>query len=271
MNQIFSFDRFKLMFVHELRSNWRLYLSLFGLSLGIYFAIILFSSVAAYNGVNRAFSLGLISYQETFVETTYEEMIFYYIILFIAGCVVGSKLFSGMKNKPSAISTLMLPASQFEKFFVNWLICVPIFLLVFTGGCLIADYLIWAILSVMFPHCMVQPVGFDLIMNDSSFFVKTMYFYLCVQSLYVLGASIWYRRPIVTTTLVCLALIFAAVILDAILAVYLMTDEAVHRMNSFDFYSEDIPLIAICSLLFCFINYAVAYYRFRENEIIQRW
>lgn len=69
-----------------------------------------------------------------------ESEIFLFALLFMAfGCIAASVTFSNMKCKESRISTLMLPASIFQKFLVRWIAVVPVLFIPMFIGYYIGD------------------------------------------------------------------------------------------------------------------------------------
>ena len=69
----------------------------------------------------------------------YAEVLAFYTLLQYIAFIYASLAFSPMKHKKGRISTLMLPASSEEKFFVRWFLAVPILILFLVAGFYLCD------------------------------------------------------------------------------------------------------------------------------------
>lgn len=125
MKNHFNLRRFGLLFRKHTSEHLKSYLMALGVLVGALFIVI---GWAAY--INRsALSLNIQGTLFTF-------------FLIGSGTIFTSTVFSNLSDKKRAIATLMLPASQFEKFLVGWIYSFVLFLLLFTGAFYLVDSLV---------------------------------------------------------------------------------------------------------------------------------
>lgn len=125
MKNHFNLRRFGLLFRKHTSEHFKTYLMALGVLVGALFIVIGWASY-----INREpLSLNLQSTLFTF-------------FLIGSGTVFTSTVFSNLSDKKRAIATLMMPASQFEKFLVGWIYSFVLFLLVFTGAFYLVDSMV---------------------------------------------------------------------------------------------------------------------------------
>ncbi len=194
----------------------------------------------------------------------------------IFGSLSAANTMKNMSSRQKRISTLMYPASQFEKYFVRWLIYVPLFLVVFAISCFIADLLRYVIcipfvtdkeitLKLLVPFGISEYVNYIEEWKAVNIFFMLFFF---VQSLFVLGSSFWPKQTFVKTFI--MFSITATIYYFIGYGVYKIFDSGywyAHIVNN-EVHFTPYWCLTICG---CAINYALAYWRFRESEIIQRW
>lgn len=197
------------------------------------------------------------------------------VTLLITGMLGASFVMERMKSKTNRISVLMTPGTMFEKYFSRWLIFTFGFLVAFVIAFKLADWTRVVIYMARYPEIneiAPMPLSFfrhwGLFKNNNEIIVAvSMYFF--AQSLFVLGSSIWPKNAFVKT--------FSAIVVVVI--VYVMVGAALTKML-FTGYGFRSPIISESHLrlivgtvfftLACF-NWALAYFRFKESEIINRW
>lgn len=116
MHETFSFSRFARLFVKHTAEHYRTYLMAMAVLTGF---LVLSGSF-------------LFLVDPDFPDPGFQEAS-YAIVLFVAGGLFASGIFTDYGDKNRAIPALTLPATTFEKFLVGWLWSYPIFLLVYTG------------------------------------------------------------------------------------------------------------------------------------------
>lgn len=201
--------------------------------------------------------------------------------IFISGCLSASFINEKMISKTGRTSVLMLPATMFEKFLSRWIIFCIAYPLVFLLAFKLADFARVLIYSSICPEItLISPFSimdtYDLFINDNE---KNIYyfhfftaFFFFLQSFFVLGSTLWPKNAFLKT--------FTAGLLLTILWV----GTGIWSLNTFipnNFYmagppfglSETGALTITITVIYLFALFflALAYYRFKESEIINRW
>ena len=190
------------------------------------------------------------------------------------GAICASLAFADMRDKSGRLALLMVPATGFEKFFARWLVyCllfVPVFFLLFE----LADLTRVGVCSWLYPgsNVLIAPVnvfGEHFLYSGISrgSFVALFFF---VQSFFLLGGAVWPRNAFLKTFAVGTALSVAY----AIAFTLLMKMLADMGLDGFWFEARRGDamfwmLVSGCSL-FGIVNLLIAYYRFKEWEIVSR-
>jgi hypothetical protein len=127
MNEVFSFRRFRRLFVKHTVEHYRTYLMSVAVLLGVLFLGGSFIFYMMSDPPDPGFQTAMFS-----------------SLLLIAGTLFTSTVFSDYGDKNKAIPALTLPATALEKFLVGWLYSYPIFLIVYTGAFYLA---LWGLSS----------------------------------------------------------------------------------------------------------------------------
>lgn len=214
--------------------------------------------------------LGFIGRGGGLIEVTF----FFLMIQFIAN-IYASLTFSNMKSKESRISTLMLPASAFSKFFVRWTIAVPGVALICLSGFYIGDsfrmLVDWIIMErpagsnyyhLVNPFTLLPALGFD----SPTLTANVVLSYVFGQALYVFGSILWPRLSFIKT--------FACIyVIEMILGIIALTIDKVFSFSlDFDsafFRNLDIWGIVVQSSLILLL-YWLSYRRLRESEVVYK-
>ena len=134
-NTIFNLSRFKNLLLKELKENKK---------------SLLLRWLMLYGFLTITFLLAALQYYPT-SQNEYNvwalEMAAFIGILLVTGCASASLMMEHINTKTKRISTLMLPASSFEKFIVRWLIFVVFFLMFYWIAFYLADWTRMAIYS----------------------------------------------------------------------------------------------------------------------------
>ena len=202
--------------------------------------------------------------------------------LVIMGLLSASFIMERMKTKTNRIAMLMTPATMFEKFFSRWLVFTFGFLIVFLIAFKLADWTRVVVYMVSYPELkdiisstplshLVGKEQFWTVFADCNYFMLGISAYFFVQSLFVLGSSIWPKNSFVKTfsAIVVVAIIYIAI--GSALAKILFEARGVHGVNQ-DISDEAMTLwTTIIFFGMAIFNWVVAYFRFKESEIINRW
>ena len=177
---------------------------------------------------------------------------------------------------------LMTPATMFEKFFSRWLVFTFGFLIVFLIAFKLADWTRVAVYMVSYPELkdiiastplshLVGKGQFWTVFDDCNYFMLGVSAYFFAQSLFVLGSSIWPKNSFVKTfsAIVVVAIIYIAI--GSVLAKILFEARGVRGVNQ---NISDEAMTLWTTIIFfgmAIFNWVVAYFRFKESEIINRW
>lgn len=206
--------------------------------------------------------------------------------LFGFGSLSASFTMEKMKSKTGRLSALMTPATPFEKFFSRWFVSTIVFLVVFLIAYKLADYTRVLIYSLKYPEIgqiAATPLGRllkpDSLTEDVSgyyFFPSINILLLCislyffVQSLFVLGSSVWPKNAFLKTFAAGIVIVIIYVLV-AIGLSNLLFDGGRSFYFSRDFSEELIAnIVTSLAVIMTLVNWTIAYFRFKESEIINR-
>lgn len=202
----------------------------------------------------------------------------------IMGIFSASLTMEGLKTKNARQSLLMLPATSLEKFLARWLIFAAGFLLVFLVAFALADATRMAVFAVAYP----EVKDFDAVSLFASLFSDTLIraddtyavfsswrelflavgVYCVLHALFVLGSVVWQKNTFPKTFATGIALICTYAAWSHMLAELMPVPES-PGLNVFS--ESDVVWLTI--LLYCMsiFFWALAYFRLKEAEVINRW
>lgn len=243
-NQILNLRRLAL-FVYR-----TLMLNLKTASIGVagIFGLLLFISLAtAYSGADNFSNL----------------IPLYMTAFFLTGLINTSNSFKELTTAQKGYSWLMLPVSNFEKFFGSWLISGPLFIVIYFFFISIIYLLVLAKIGLLqnFPNLFSLPT------------LETVGSYLLVHTIFFLGACMFKSNAFLKTLLsiflsaVCLV-IAGSLIMLAIFNEMVTSKESWNIMN----FAPDIPILAVVvKVMFCGIVplffLGVAYLKIKERQL----
>jgi hypothetical protein len=189
----------------------------------------------------------------------------------------------GMNSKTKRTAMLMNPTTPFEKFFSRWVVSTIVFVVVYFLAFLVADYIRVLGFAVIYPKMsdalhptyiwneIIEELSKD---HDASgeLPVGMLFFtgYWFTQSLFVLGSAVWPKNSFVKT--------FAAV--AAVCLIYIATGAFLNNIlrawNYVFKHTSDISDHMLMHGFTCFfavftlVNWTIAYFRFKESEVINR-
>ena len=269
---MFSFNRYVNLVVDDLRTDAKSQLVQLLATIGVVGAIVAFT---AYN--HRYFYTYLDHYGNELDYMIPSEIGIFSIAIMIIGAMCGANMFNTLKNKTSRISYLTRPASDMEKYASRFTIFIVLFPIIMLMGLEAIDILRNILTRLLVTDLVPGRVQFltpsDL--HDWQVVVVFASAYFSTQSLFALGSTIWPKRAAVYTFLSLVVLTIAMSIWGAVLTdIFFSSDKTYGWDNTYD--KETVgnfwtAAFAAFSFLTCLINYTVAYFRFKEIEIIQRW
>lgn len=175
-----------------------------------------------------------------------------------------------MSSKPRRLVNLMVPARQSEKYLARVAIYSLGFIIVFSTAFLLVDLGRVTAARLLYPgnehiRWIAESIFHDFELTTFATWMLSVT--LCL-SVYNLGSFIWPRHPFVITSVaigVCV-LIIGLLTSIAVTAVF-SSDYIYPRVEMFDTYAFWITVLSLLSLAF----YALAYFRYRQDEVVNRW
>lgn len=257
MNQTFNISRFMMLFKKNILEDWRRILLIAGSIIGCMLAV---EILIAYTSGSSDFE----QYQAK--ETALNSGVWLTIIAILSGIVITSGLFKSMGKPSTALSTLMCPASGFEKFLMRWTVGVPLFLIAAVLSAMLCDW-IRVIYTESVIHCEAVSLAWGELIKgyDNGIFWGMITMYLLYQSLYMIGAAFFSKNHFLKT-FICLFVISGIYMGVAALTILSVArTEKVYNELNWDTISIWVWTIAVL------FNYLIVYVRVREMEIINRW
>ena len=200
------------------------------------------------------------------------------------GCLSASFTMEKMKTKTSRTSMLMVPATPFEKFFSRWFVFTVVFLVIFLISYKLADYTRFIIYSLAYPEekDFIIPVDLSHLVGE-----RKTYYTLCrtglqfgallsayffVQSLFVLGSSIWPKNSFLKTFASGTVIAIVYFLLAVFMSKMFLENGNYYSENVFTGMSEDtaMSIMIVLGIFFTLMNWTLAYFRFKESEIVNR-
>lgn len=171
----------------------------------------------------------------------------------------GTAFFSDCNDKRGSTGFLSLPASIQEKFFVKWLYTVPLTFCAFLICILLADYTRVFICSQIYPEVDVcQPLQW---ISDNKYNYIWTLMLLSLQSIFMLGSTMWKKNAFVKT----------GALLMALLTVYIMTAGSIIEAMVTDDYYLNSGFVTFKSLqtqwIIIIVFWILTYYRVKETDV----
>jgi hypothetical protein len=258
MNEVFSFRRFARLFVKHTAEHYRAYLMSVGVLAGVLILSGVFLFIVVPDAPDRGFQSGS-----------------YVIVMFIAGGIFASTVFSDYGEKNKAIPALTLPATTLEKFLVGWLYSYPIFLIIYTA----VFYLALLALFYMRHWSAGQQFGFFSIGQEELRVFWVLF--TEVHSIALFGA-IFFRKLQFIKTGFSFFVSLMIVLLCNSLFLKIITGAKVEKLaipfGNFNFYKgagyysigighESSVFILLLMLAVAVLGWVAAYYRLKEKQV----
>lgn len=264
MQKYFDPNRFYNAFKHDLMLNLRSYVSFgVGLFLGLIFIDFLFIQNAG----------------RTFTEHNY-RLLFYFTFLITSVLVIGTS-FPLLRNKKSIVHYLILPASTFEKFLIEFILrivlFIPFFLVLFWLDFKLAGAIYnlfeWSNATRIDSFTILEP--FDILpFNTTLDIVAFIGFFLTLATFLFAGAS-YFRKYAVYKTLLSFTVIVGSFIvlfiaftkifypesMYASTSIYVETYRISEYLNNAQLFFYTIAIAASLFLL------PLAYFKLKEKQL----
>lgn len=277
MNQVtdsFSFPRFGKVLKKYISENWRQLAMGAGLVFG---AMIICECLIGFTGAEyyKADLLDRFQTGERIIDPLWHQVeTIFFFMLFILGSVCASMMFSGLGTKEKRIYSIMFPADQLEKYAVRFVIYVLIFPVLYLVAFYVGELVRMGLLTCMaestdclfvmpMDHIFILPKG-EL---DTSNIISVLIFF-AVQSAFALGSILFPKGSFVKTfVLGAVILVLFFLVVTGTSMVFTPENNRPTPLNQEQF---EIMIMSIFSAIILF-NYIMAYYRFKEMEVINRW
>ena len=270
----FSLPRFMNLCRKEMVENWKSNVLRMVLMYGVMAVVMVWNGYFRYRGTYN--------YQE-------DPAWIFLLVTFIwalwgFGCLSASFTMEKMKTKTSRTSMLMVPATPFEKFFSRWFVFTVVFLVIFLISYKLADYTRFIIYSLAYPEekDFIIPVDLSHLVGE-----RKTYYTLCrtglqfgallsayffVQSLFVLGSSIWPKNSFLKTFASGTVIAIVYFLLAVFMSKMFLENGNYYSENVFTGMSEDtaMSIMIVVGIFFTLMNWTLAYFRFKESEIVNR-
>ena len=281
MNNTFNIKRFGFVTGKDFQENWKRYGLQFLAMFGIIAVVLIFASDSIYESLSHRYHR----------YADYELLHFVCIMFLGFGVVFASTLMEPMRSKTKRTAFLMNPSSNLEKYVSRWLIVTVGYIIAFFAALWLADLLRVAIFSVRYPNVDVHMLDFSKLIAPERVSYGGEYVFFCarffgvwvglfflLQSICVLGSTFWEKVSFVKTFAASTVIVLLFILLARWTILIFYTDfnqfgNALDSIFNNTEMSENIlMMILTCTFaFFTLVNWAVAFFRFRESEIIKRW
>ena len=277
MNNTFDINRFILLLRKDIQENWKKYLIRILTIYGVVTLVITWNTHITYNEHEK--------FGKTLEYLNNDLIIFSLMIFFIFGCISASMIMEPINSKTKRLVYLMNPSSSFEKYFSRWVFFTIGYILIFLVLFFLSDATRVLITSIRFPDTEVPFLHFDKFLGNNEYnyvfhnttrlaFSVTLFFF--IQSLFILGATFWPKNALVKTfsagTIITVTFLLVCWCIIALLFENGM-DSFGKALQQKTFGIQDITIIKYLTVLgaiFTVVNWVLAFFRFKESEVIKR-
>ena len=268
----FSFPRFanyfKKVLVEDRKRLLQRIITVFGL-LVVFGAII---SDSCYLHYMEALKIGIVRSE---IDPAIDGLMPLFVFGLFIGCALSASfIMEPMSSKTSRIYALMLPATSFEKYFVRWFIYTIGYLVVYYFLFLLVDVMRVCVFSVVYPEIdiitFLNPYAEIVALRDDAPLGFIVSLYLLLQSIFVLGSSLWPKYAFLKTftAYTILGMAFSAFFAG----IMNLFDRPGNSYIMPELSDDTLFLIATCGVMMVTLFFWwLAYKRFKEMEVVNRW
>ena len=268
----FSFPRFanyfKKVLVEDRKRLLQRIITVFGL-LVVFGAII---SDSCYQHYMEALKIGIVRSE---IDPAIDGLMPLFVFGLFIGCALSASfIMEPMSSKTSRIYALMLPATSFEKYFVRWFIYTIGYLVVYYLLFLLVDVMRVCVFSVVYPEIdiitFLNPYAEIVALRDEVPLGFVVSLYLLLQSIFVLGSSLWPKYAFLKTftAYTILGMAFSAFFAGLMN----LFDRPGNSYIMPELSDDTLFLIATCGVMMVTLFFWwLAYKRFKEMEVVNRW
>ena len=268
----FSFLRFanyfKKVLVEDRKRLLQRIITIFGL-LVVFGAII---SDSCYQHYMEALKMGIVRNE---IDPAIDGLMPLFVFGLFIGCTLSASfIMEPMSSKTGRIYALMLPATSFEKYFVRWFIYTIGYLVVYYLLFLLVDVMRVCVFSVVYPEIdiitFLNPYAEIVALRDDAPLGFIVSLYLLLQSIFVLGSSLWPKYAFLKTftAYTILGMAFSAFFAS----IMNLFDRPGNSYIMPELSDDTLFLIATCGVMMVTLFFWwLAYKRFKEMEVVNRW
>ena len=268
----FSFPRFanyfKKVLVEDRKRLLQRIITVFGL-LVVFGAII---SDSCYQHYMEALKIGIVRSE---IDPAIDGLMPLFVFGLFIGCALSASfIMEPMSSKTGRIYALMLPATSFEKYFVRWFIYTIGYLVVYYFLFLLVDVMRVCVFSVIYPEIdiitFINPYAEIVALRDEVPLGFVVSLYLLLQSIFVLGSSLWPKYAFLKTftAYTILGMAFSA-FFAGLMNLFNRPGNSYIMLELSD---DTLFLIATCGVMMVTLFFWwLAYKRFKEMEVVNRW
>lgn len=268
----FSFPRFanyfKKVLVEDRKRLLQRIITVFGL-LVVFGAII---SDSCYQHYMEALKIGIVRNE---IDPAIDGLMPLFVFGLFIGCALSASfIMEPMSSKTGRIYELMLPATSFEKYFVRWFIYTIGYLVVYYLLFLLVDVMRVCVFSVVYPEIdiitFLNPYAEIVALRDDAPLGFIVSLYLLLQSIFVLGSSLWPKYAFLKTftAYTILGMAFSAFFAG----IMNLFDRPGNSYIMPELSDDTLFLIATCGVMMVTLFFWwLAYKRFKEMEVVNRW
>lgn len=268
----FSFPRFanyfKKVLVEDRKRLLQRIITVFGL-LVVFGAII---SDSCYQHYMDALKIGIVRNE---IDPAIDGLMPLFVFGLFIGCALSASfIMEPMSSKTGRIYELMLPATSFEKYFVRWFIYTIGYLVVYYLLFLLVDVMRVCVFSVVYPEIdiitFLNPYAEIVAFRDDPSLGFIVSLYLLLQSIFVLGSSLWPKYAFLKTftAYTILGMAFSAFFAG----IMNLFDRPGNSYIMPELSDDTLFLIATCGVMMVTLFFWwLAYKRFKEMEVVNRW
>ena len=266
----FSFPRFanyfKKVLVEDRKRLLQRIITVFGL-LVVFSAII---SDSCYQHYMEALKIGIVRSE---IDPAIDGLMPLFVFGLFIGCALSASfIMEPMSSKTSRIYALMLPATSFEKYFVRWFIYTIGYLVVYYLLFLLVDVMRVCVFSVVYPEIdiitFLNPYAEIVALRDEVPLGFVVSLYLLLQSIFVLGSSLWPKYAFLKTFT---AYTILGMAFSAFFAGIMNLFNRPGNSYIMPELSDDTLFLIAGILLVALLFWWLAYKRFKEMEVVNRW
>jgi len=265
MNNSFNTGRMCAVITKEIRESWQSVLLTWASIVGILTIVSLFKGFLLQHYDQERFAAAISDGLTPII----------YITLFVFAAIAACSVFKKMRSKSMRLQALMLPASRSEKYAAAWLIAIPGFYISYIAALYASQLFAAAIFPIFKSAELSYPLinwfsyaGVNLSGNEIAYHILGVLF---IQSFFLLGGIVWAKNPIIKT-FASLTAIWLIYTLACVWVEYMTFSNNVYFARNMEINEQTVNIILMVTIgLLTVFNYALAYLRLREAEIINRW